>query len=64
MSLQWNVLMLPLLEKQVTRKEFLMLAAMVLLSITGIKGILEILDDSPHTKNKSGTSFGSGSYGL
>lgn len=52
-----------ILHKKISRKDFLILAGMVLLSITGIKGILEIIDDNPTRKGK-GTSFGQGAYGL
>ncbi len=49
--------------KKVSRKDFLILTGMVLLSLTGIKATLELFDDTPHKKTKD-SSFGSGAYGV
>ncbi len=60
-----NISFKKLLEKKLTRKEFLLHLGLLLFAITGISGLLKTLSD-PHlvTRNtKAKNGFGSGSYG-
>ena len=55
-----------LLEKELTRSEFLLHLSILFLAITGISGLLKTLSDphllSKHKKTSSG--FGAGPYGV
>ncbi len=49
------------LQKEVTRKEFLLLIGLFIITITGISGIIKSLNSISQTKTEQG--FGSGPYG-
>lgn len=51
-----------ILQKQVTRKEFILLAGAIILTVLGISGIIERLKGSLHYP-KQAQGFGFGSYG-
>ncbi len=50
-----------LLEKEVDRKEFLLYAGLILLTITGLTGMMKNISTIIHPKAQQG--FGRGSYG-
>jgi len=52
-----------LLEKEVDRKEFLLYAGFLLLTITGISGVLKNISSITQGQAKQQAGFGGGSYG-